>query len=176
MRYVKGIAFITIPTLVLVAVILEVLFRTIIPASQVPQACFDGVWNIYKFCPGQGSGVSTKGKLAHSASTWRINNAGWNSPIDYQSKGERDRIAVIGDSYVEAFQIDITESYPYLLSNALGADYEVYSFGISGAPLSQYLNLSRYVVSEFDPDVLIFNVVHNDFEESIRKYNSNDVE
>ena len=172
----KSFVSITIPTLVLVVAILEAIFWTIVPASRPPQACFDRASNIYKFCPGQGSGVATRGKLARSASTWRINNEGWNSPIDYQSKSERRRIAVIGDSYIEALNVDIAESYPFLLSTALGVDYEVYSFGISGAPLSQYLNLSRYVVSEFDPDVLIFNVVHNDFEESIRKYNSNDVE
>jgi hypothetical protein len=51
----------------------------------------------------------------------------------------------------------------------LGPDYEVYAFGKSGAPLSHYLHVSRYVDRHFDPDILIFNMVHNDFEESINE-------
>jgi hypothetical protein len=38
-------------------------------------------------------------------------------PIDYLSLKREDvkRIAVIGDSYIEAFQVDIDKSYPYVL-------------------------------------------------------------
>jgi hypothetical protein len=47
--------------------------------------------------------------------------------------------------------------------------YEVFAFGVSGAPLSQYLNMCRYVDRHFDPDVIVINIVHNDFAESIAR-------
>jgi hypothetical protein len=38
---------------------------------------------------------------------------------------------------------------------------------MSGASLSHYLHIYRYALDLFDPDIFIFNVVHNDFDESI---------
>jgi hypothetical protein len=38
---------------------------------------------------------------------------------------------------------------------------------MSGAALSQYLQMSRYVNKYFKPDVFVINVVHNDFDESL---------
>ena len=94
---------------------------------------------------------------------------GWNYPIDYYPINDKKLIAVIGDSYIEAFQVDVDKNYPFLLREKLKNDYEVYAFGKSGAPLSQYLHISRYVNRHFDPDILIFNLVHNDFDESIQE-------
>ena len=48
------------------------------------------------------------------------------------------------------------------------ASSEVFSFGISGAPLSQYLQMARYVAREFHPDAIVVVIVHNDFIESYR--------
>ena len=81
---------------------------------------------------------------------------------------------MIGDSHVETFQVDADKSYPSLMRSKLGDRYDVYSFGMSGAPLSEYLNMSRYVRQHCDPDIFIFNVVYNDFLESVNELNPND--
>ena len=44
---------------------------------------------------------------------------------------------------------------------------ELYSFGIFGAPLSHYIYLAEYVEKEFQPDIYIFLIVNNDFDESL---------
>jgi hypothetical protein len=114
-------------------------------------------------------GLWTEGNLAQQRGKWRINNDGWNSPVDYvteKTPGTK-RIAVIGDSYIEAWQVDAEKSYPSLLRDSLGAKYEVYSFGVSQSPMSQYVYVSRYVEKKYSPDIYIFNLVHNDFYESI---------
>ena len=59
-----------------------------------------------------------------------------------------------------------------MLRQLLHDKYEVYSFGKSGYPLSQYLHVSRYVNHHLSPDIIVFNIVHNDFDESILEYNS----
>ncbi|MCX5687422.1 MAG: hypothetical protein NTV71_02075 [Candidatus Omnitrophica bacterium] len=47
---------------------------------------------------------------------------------------------------------------------------EVYRFGFSGAPLSQYLQMMRYVKKKYSPDIVITVIVHNDFIESIEGF------
>ena len=76
---------------------------------------------------------------------------------------------MVGDSYVEAFQVDYNKSLSEILRAKLGSDkYEVFRFGISGAPLSQYLHVFRTEILKYAPDLLIFILVHNDFSESFR--------
>jgi hypothetical protein len=122
---------------------------------------------IFKYLPGQDDGTFTAGRFAQLRARWHINNEGWNSPVDYTTVKHRPLIAVIGDSYIDAMQVESGSDYPSLMRNALEGEYDVYSFGMSGAPMSQYLHMSRYVTERFDPDILIFNIVTNDFDESV---------
>jgi hypothetical protein len=119
---------------------------------------------------GRREGVYTLGRFAQQRGRWRINNYGWNSEIDYVSYQQRDKplIAIIGDSYIEAFQINVEDNIAAVLRRLVKNDYDVYSFGVSGEPLSQYLQMSRYVNRHFKPEVIVFNITHNDFNESIR--------
>ncbi len=154
----------TVIGLVTVVVLLEIIFRTLLPAAHLPESTFDVTYRIPKFLPGEGQ--YTIGKFCIKAGHWHINNAGWNSPYDYVND-QRKKVAIIGDSYIEAFQVDIEQSIGPILQKKLGSEYQVMSFGTSGAPLSQYLHMSRYVRKEFRPDVLVFNIIHNDFDESL---------
>jgi len=166
---IKNFLLITIPTIGVFLFILELVFRFIIPASEAPLRYFDTQNSMYISCPNQ-RGLYTIGKFAQQRGRWRVNNYGWNSPVDYQGKKQKIRIAAIGDSFTEALQVDFDKNFSSLLQNRLGNAYEVYQFGISGAPFSQYVYIDRYVNRIFDPDIVIFNLVHNDFDESILKY------
>ncbi len=168
----KNLFQITIPTFLVLFLLLELFFRFIIPAAELPTDFFDEEEPIYRFdTNAKSEGLYTIGKKSEQQGQWRINNYGWNSPIDYTPQKEKPLIAVIGDSYIEAFQVDVDKSYPSLLRNEINTDYDVYSFGKSGAPLSEYLNHSRYVNKYFNPDTFIFNVVYNDFYENILELN-----
>jgi hypothetical protein len=169
-KILKNILFVTIPMLLVFFILLEIASRIFFPGSDVPKSIYDEENNLVKFSREYGTrGLWTKGNVAQQRGKWRINNDGWNSPVDYfsEKKPGVKRIAVIGDSYVEAWQVDAEKSYPSLLRDSLGSKYEVYSFGVSQSPLSQYLYVSRYVEKKYSPDVYIFNLVHNDFHESI---------
>jgi len=165
-RTLKNIIFLTIPTLIVLAVILEIFFRIGIPACNRPRTFFDEETLVYRFMVGEDEGLFTIGPLARQRGRWHINNAGWNNPTDYEAVGGKSKVAVIGDSYIEAFQVDIEKSYPALVNAAL-EDIDVYSFGVSGAPLSQHLHMSRHVARVFDPETLIISLTMNDFPESI---------
>src|SRR5262245_33704937 len=52
------------------------------------------------------------------------------------------------------------------LAEALQGKVKVYSFGASGAPLSQYLIWAQHAVREYGAKFVVINVVGNDFDES----------
>jgi hypothetical protein len=170
----KTILQLSIPALVFILIGFEIIFRTIFPASNPPEACFEESNAVYHYCPNQGKGKVTFGTNTSHRSKWFINNEGWNSSAVYKCAKKIPRIAIIGDSYVEAFEVDVDNSFPALLRAQLGTKYDVYSFGMSGYPLSQYLHVSRYISCCLHPDIMIFNIVHDDFEESISEFNKED--
>jgi hypothetical protein len=150
-------------------VLLEIIFRTVLPAAQLPESTFDDTYRIPKFLPGEGQ--YTIGKFCAKAGWWHINEQGWNSPYNYIIDN-RKKIAIIGDSYIEAFQVDVDKSVGPVLQTFAPEQFQVMSFGTSGAPLSQYLQLSRYISHTFKPEIVVLNLVHNDFDESIAPDNN----
>ena len=100
-----------------------------------------------------------------------INNYGFINDKDYQKKDLQNKpvISVIGDSYVDAIQVQTKNSFHAILDEDLKS-YDVYSIGVSGSPLSQYLAFSRYVAEEFDPTTYVFLIIGNDFDQSFFEY------
>lgn len=167
MKIPRNFFIISLPTVAVLLLILELFFRIVIPAAEFPGYIYNEKDKMFCSSNRKKNGLYTIGKLAQIRAKWRINNMHWNYPVDYYPVQQKKLIAVIGDSYIEAFQVDVDKNYPYLLREKLKTDYEVYAFGASGFPLSQYLHVSRYVNKYFHPSILIFNIVHNDFDESI---------
>ena len=171
-RIFKGLKYLfllTLPAVLFTLLMLELVFRFAIPASNTPFAYYDADEQILRLdVDGPRSGTHTVGKAAQVRGRWQVNNFGWNSEIDYRrDRSDQPRIAIIGDSFVVALHVDVEESMPGLLRQRIGGQAEVYSFGTRGAPMSQYLQISRYVNRNFDPDVLVFNIVNNDFDRSM---------
>ncbi len=166
-------AFLNLGILLLTCIVLlicaELFFKYVVHSCQCPLVTFHTKDDIVNFdTHGPRQGIFSVGPLAKKEGHWHINNLGWNSAIDYTTrKRDKPLIAIIGDSYIEAFQVDVTKSIAALLRAKLAGKFDVYSFGISGAALSEYLQISRYVRKYFHPDILVFNVVHNDFDESL---------
>ncbi|MEQ8661664.1 MAG: hypothetical protein RLW62_12690 [Gammaproteobacteria bacterium] len=147
-------------------------------ASMPPRGYFDEAQAVYRFDPARPTGIYTSGPLAHHPARWQVNAQGWLSTVDYRATRTpgRARIAVIGDSYVEALQVGTAAAFPSLLGDLLDGNPEVYAFGTSGAPLAHYLHLARHVAQRYDPDIIVINVVHNDFDESLVTRTPNEVQ
>ena len=113
----KNILIISLPTLLLSLLFLELFFRFIIPAAEAPTPYMDPEYQILRYNPDENtSGTFAYGKFSTHRFKWNINNEGWNAPYDYYPKTEnRQLIAVIGDSYIDARQVNYDESYPYVL-------------------------------------------------------------
>ena len=103
-----------------------------------------------------------------------INADGWNSTKSRYAVEKTPgtlRIAVIGDSYVQAATVNVDENFAEVMERRLkaqGIDADVYRFGMDGAPLSQYLHMLRREVVRYRPDIVLVPLIHNDFDESYR--------
>ncbi|MEE9271306.1 MAG: SGNH/GDSL hydrolase family protein [Candidatus Krumholzibacteria bacterium] len=104
------------------------------------------------------------------AITGRINSFGWRDRARSLAK-PRDtyRIAVIGDSFVEAFQVELDSTFPAIIERQLnersGQRIEVLNFGRSGMTQTEELLLLSEVAG-YSPDlVVVFFVPVNDVSE-----------
>ena len=103
--------------------------------------------------------------------TVRSNNAGFVSDVDYRADAPGPLVAVVGDSFVEAFMVPYRQTCAGRLATMLEpVGHRVYSFGKGGAGLGQYLAYARYVRDEFRPQRLVVIVVRNDLVDSNRVY------
>jgi hypothetical protein len=91
------------------------------------------------------------------------NRWGWYAPRFALKAGTR-RIALIGDSYIHAPDIQPEENLGVVLQGLLGEGTEVLPLGISGAGPAYYLELLRYARTALKADeAVIFFTVVNDF-------------
>lgn len=103
-----------------------------------------------------------------------VNSEGWNSlRRDYPLRRTAGvtRIAVIGDSYVHGAFVNTQQGFPDIIERELtaaGHMVEVMRFGMDGAPLSQYLHMLRREAVRFKPDLVLVQLIHNDFDETYR--------
>jgi len=177
----KKILFITIPSVLIFILFCEfTLFRFILPASDYPTCRMlmssDDIYRYDNNAPYH-EGVYRLGFPPEINAHYKINSDGWNANREYsEQRNNKKRIAVIGDSFVEAFQVDISRSFAEIIENELkknvGGNVEVYRFGMSGIPLSQYLYMMRYVKEKYKPDIYIVNIAANDFLDSVYGYDN----
>jgi hypothetical protein len=143
-----------------------VVFRLLTPGSDVPRNAF--VNGVVRYAPGQSGVWRVRDDIA---APYAINAQGWNAPqADYPAARRPGvaRVAVVGDSFVEAMQVPVGESFVEQAALALGGPdrIEAFRFAIAGAPLSQYVHMVEREVLRFRPDRIVVLLVHNDFDES----------
>ena len=78
-------------------------------------------------------------------------------------KGDRFRIAVVGDSFTWGQGIEAGERFSNLLEGFLGPKYEVFNFGIPGDNLPEHLMVLERALPT-SPDFVLLQLYINDFE------------
>ncbi|SRR5581483_7904791 len=110
-------------------------------------------------------------------SCYSINSHGWRDQEHGLSKPEGVyRIAVIGDSFVEALQVDLSQTFWKLLERDLrseGKNVEVLGFGMSGFDVAQYFETLKHEAIQYQPDLVIVAFFSgNDVRDSVRSLNN----
>jgi len=144
-----------------------VVFRYVFVPSDLPRLAVNDS-GVLKFMPNQTGTYRIRDEID---APFHVNSNGWNSrnsTYNREKDTNKPRICIVGDSYIEALQVRYNSSIAERLEDYLdGAVDSVYRFGLSGAPLSQYLYMIEEEVLTFRPDYIIVNLVPNDFLESI---------
>ena len=78
----KNLLFLTLPSLLILFLILELFFRFVIPSTNPPRGYFDEEEKIFHLSRNPKTGICTIGRLATLRAEWNVNNMGWNFPVD----------------------------------------------------------------------------------------------
>lgn len=126
-------------------------------------------------------GVNTKAKVPYGRVYWTSeghgnairNRFGWHFPeFDLRAK---HRVAVIGDSFVEAVEVGRSRNFAAQLQTALKGhvpDWSVLGLGTHGACPAQYLDVLDYTQRHFAPQEAIVAIyIGNDVTESSPAFN-----
>lgn len=106
-----------------------------------------------------------------------INSAGFRDRERTLAKPEGTfRIAVVGDSFPEAFQVEMSEAFWFILEKKLqecgafgGKQVEVLNFGVSGYGTGQELITLRERVWDYAPDLVMLTfTTNNDISDNVR--------
>jgi hypothetical protein len=144
---------------VVMFLLLEGLLRTVIPAAEAPFTGVNMKYLIQYDEPSTGrEGRYSVGRFGQHTARWRINDAGWNSEVEYSPASKRTKplVAIIGHSFIQSLHVDFTRNVASILRRLTRGSHEVYKFGVSGAPFSGYLPISRLVQDQFKPEVMIY--------------------
>lgn len=148
---------------------LEIALRFLPVSSVTGTVVVDQNNPIIRFTPNQLFTFS-KGWRFAIVNSGRINNYGFVNDQDYTRHDHGGPLIIIGDSYVEAMMVPYQQTIQGRLAKLLENKGTVYSIGISGSQLAQYLAFAQYTWAEFHPEGMVFVIVGNDFDESLTKY------
>ena len=151
------------------AVVAELVLRFLPVQTGLRALAVDDRNPIARFTPNR-TFVFSRGWRLSLANRGRVNNVGFVNDQDYDSTSRTPLLAVVGDSYVEALMVPYDSTLQGRLARTLAGRARVYSFAMSGAPLSQYLAWADYARRTYRPTGLVVVVVLNDFDESLLKY------
>ena len=114
--------------------------------------------------------------LAEGRSRVRINSSGQRDDEHSQAKPSNVyRVAVLGDSFAEALQVSAEDAFWAVAERELaerdlagqgGRRVEFINFGVSGYGTAQELLTLRHFVWQFDPDLVLLAVCHNDLQDN----------
>lgn len=151
-RFGRRTMFVVIAILLGILVPLGVLEGTLrfLPVSTATGTMIvDDLNPIIRYAPNQ-EYTYAKGWRFAIQNKGRINNYGFVNNQDY-SRDIREPLVVVGDSYVEAMMVPYESTVQGRLADTLGDRRQVYSIGISGAQLAQYLVFAQYASKNFIP-------------------------
>ena len=98
----------------------------------------------------------------------KINSYGF-ADSDRSTDKTRPRIAMLGDSTTEFWEVAENFRGQYVLEEMLDGDFEVLNFGLRGAGTDQgYIRLVDQVV-DFDPDIVVYLFCINDIANNVSK-------
>ena len=162
-RILKRLSILSISTLVAV-LIAEGISRLLPWRPEPPISVYDSKIGL-RHRPGM-SGMWT----VENPGKFTINSYGFRDVEWKLQKEKKYRVAVLGDSFVDALEVDLEQSFPKIIEQSL-MNVEVMNFGMRGHGQVEELLTYRHYVRPFKPDlVIICFFPGNDFVDNWRRH------
>lgn len=116
--------------------------------------------------------IYSRGRFFEVMAKKHSNNYGFINRQDYLTNASSPLLAIIGDSFVEAFQVNDGSTMTDRLQEKVGKNGRIYSFGFGGNQLPMYLAYAQYAQQQFHPEGMVFVIVGNDYDLSISKFDN----
>jgi hypothetical protein len=165
MSHLKNL-FLTILTLVIIIIVLEIIFR-ILPTSDSEQTPKINKNNPYLHLVKNKKLLISSGTFFDFKATKKTNNFGYFSDINYEVNGSNKNLITIGSSLVTANQISNSLSYHGLINSKLPKGKSMYMLAGANAPQSQYLAYTKLALEKFNPYAFIIVIGNLDFRGSL---------
>ena len=110
----------------------------------------------------------------HQGQSWvEINSDGWRGPEAALAHGDAFRIALLGDSFIEAFEVPYEKTVGEVIERRLSAlraaPVEVLNFGHGGYGTTQELLTLQHEVWKYSPDLILLAITTgNDISDNYR--------
>jgi len=169
MRLLKLLA-VTLVSLLIFFLVLEVVFRLFVPVRPVENMGW--FWKVPDPITGWSAEPGAEGRSFNDVYEYdvhvKINDLGLRSPdIGYEKPGDVYRILVLGDSFTEAIQVELEETFGQQLARILnekGCRVEVINAGVGGWGNDQELLWLKNEGYKYHPDLIILQIFpRNDF-------------
>ncbi len=95
----------------------------------------------------------------------KFNSSGYRSSSEFSQDPAIQRIAVLGDSFVEAIQVPEEDTFPKVIEKKLKSDgypFSVYNFGLLGTGTVHQIQILKYDVLKYKPRIVILTFFGND--------------
>ncbi len=99
--------------------------------------------------------------------TWAINGQGIRADDDIAAQSDKFRIATYGDSEAFGWGVDVADSLQGRME-AIDPSIEAINFGVPGYNATNIADHIERTVSEFNPDLIVYLVHKNDFDDAFR--------
>jgi lysophospholipase L1-like esterase len=125
-------------------------------------------------------GASGGPRLSDGHSQIEINSRGWRGPeTAFEHPAGTYRIALLGDSYIEAFEVPFEQTVGQVLAHRLsterGTPVEVLNFGVGGYGTTQEQLTLQHEVWKYAPDLVLLAVTTgNDISDNYRPLKKTD--
>ncbi|WP_420600864.1 hypothetical protein [Flagellimonas sp.] len=147
--------------LIAIIALLELMVRAFHLHTDDPPRYIDK-FGVEKRVPGH-NGYSVTGNRNQTFSAFKINKEGFNSFREFSPTKDGYEIAIIGDSFIEGFHIDYTNSIGKKIEDNLKYG-EVYEYGYAGYDLANQMHLIYSNKEQFDliDEIIIYLNFQND--------------
>lgn len=106
---------------------------------------------------------------AHPGITYHYNAQGFRRPTDFEPKGARPRIVLLGDSFTHGDGVAYGDTYGSMLEERLG-NVEVLNLGLPAFGVDQMWRCLREVGLPLEPDLVVVGLFAGDFRRSQRAH------